>query len=164
MRRSFVIAYLVLALVGPATDGRADPPPPGTTEEAAAAKPGAAALGPGTIFLTRAAIRAGNDGLVYLSAGRQLTRLDQPVGTCRLKLRVPDGSIAAGTPLTVSSVSSATSPYDDRGISNVTWIFEPNDPAESLLCDTVGSDGPSQGDVEMELGAQIRIEATQTAE
>lgn len=164
MRRRFVIPCLVLALVGPATSGRADPPPPGTSEDGPVSKPGAAALGPGTIFLTRAAIRAGNDGLVYLSAGRLLTKLDQPVGTCRLKLRVPDGSIPAGTPLTVSSVSSATSPYDDRGISNVTWIFEPNDPAESLLCDTVGSDGPSQGDVETELGTQIRIEATQTAD
>ena len=89
-----------------------------------------------------------------------LSSLDQPVGSCRLKLREGSSEIPSGTALTVESVTSATSAYEDRGSTSVTWHFATTDPAESLLCDTVGSVGLSQGDVEMELRGSLRIEAT----
>lgn len=103
-------------------------------------------------------------GEVFLSQGQVVPTLAEPVGSCRLKLRVSGGEIPKGTPLAVESVSSATSPYEDRGISSVTWHFAKDDPAESLLCDTVGSSGPSQGDVEMEVKGILRIEAAAIAE
>jgi hypothetical protein len=46
----------------------------------------------------------------------------------------------------------------------VTWHFAKDDLAESLLCDTVGSNGPSQGDVELEVKGILRIESTVRAE
>lgn len=152
---SGIAASLVLA----AGAAGADPPAPGSLEAAREGRPGAAALGAGTIFLTRVAIRAPESGLVYLSGGQALASLDEPVGSCRLRLRVAGGQIPAGTPLTADAVDSATSPYEDRGISSVTWRFGASDPAESLLCDTVGRDGPTQGDVEAELRGLLRIEA-----
>jgi len=138
----------------------ADPPGPGDAPGGGAAgRPGAAALGRGTIFLTLAAIRAPASGTVFFSGGQMLPSLEQPVGSCRLKLRVSGGEIPSGTPLSVDSVTSATSAYEDRGISSVTWHFGKDDPAESLLCDTVGNVGLSQGDVEMEVRGMLKIEA-----
>ncbi len=137
----------------------ADPLPPGAAEAEFAGKPGAAALGAGTIFLTQAAIRAPESGVVFLSGGQALASLDEPVGSCRLRLRVAGAEIPRGTPLTVETVDSARSAYDDRGISSVTWRFAEGDPAELLLCDTVGSGGPTQGDVEAEVRGLLKIEA-----
>ncbi len=87
--------------------------------------------------------------------------LDQPVGSCRLRVRVPGARIGVGTPLTVESVTSATSPYAERGISSVTWRFAEGDPAESLFCDDVGAGGPSQGDVEAAIKGVLRLEPAQ---
>jgi len=159
MHSSLLRALVMLVLVGASLDrALADPPPPGSAESEAPARPGAAAFGTGTIFMTRAAIRAPESARVFLSQGKQLAKLDEPVGSCRLQVRVPGTQIPSGTPLTVVSVSATTSPYEDRGISSVRWIFEASDPAESLLCDTVGSNGPSQGDVEAELQGILAIE------
>ena len=155
---------LILGLLLAAAPGaHADLPPPGTAEAEAQGKPGAAALTAGTIFLSKAALQSGDDGLVYLSQGQQSRTLSQPVGSCRLKLRVPGGAIPAGTPLTVLSVDGVSSQYEDRGISSVRWVFDPNDPAESLLCDTVGSEGPSQGDVESEMRGLLKVESVHPA-
>ena len=156
----FAVAMLALSVGGASL---ADPPPPGEDVDPPA-KPGAAALGAGTIFLSKVALRAGDDGTVYLSQGQQSKTLDQPVGSCRLKLRVPGGVLPAGTPLNAISVDGVTSGYEDRGISSVRWLFDPNDPAESLLCDTVGSNGPSQGDVEDEVRGLLQVESSRRAE
>lgn len=158
LRRAFGGIVLMFA-VGSAT---ADPAPPGEDPAMPDSKPGAAVLGAGTIFLTRVAIQSSGAGVVYLSQGQQLPRLDQPVGSCRLQARTPGTAIPAGTPLTVATVASTTAPYTDRGISSVTWTFDPADPATSLVCDTVGSNGPSQGDVEMEIQGILKIEPTRT--
>lgn len=161
MRARGVLQVLLLVA---ASAAMADPPPPGAAEAAALGKPGAAALGAGTIFLSRVALQSGEDGLVYLSQGQQSRTLSQPVGSCRLKLRVPGAALPAGTPLTVLSVDGASSGYEDRGISSVRWLFDPNDPAESLLCDTVGDDGPSQGDVEFEIRGLLKLESIHPAD
>jgi hypothetical protein len=145
----------LLLVIGLAHAAAADPPEPGTSERPNAGRPGAAALGAGTIFMTL--VDVGGGGTVFLAQGKILPTLAEPVGSCRLKLR---GQIPKGTPLAVESVTSATSPYEDRGISSVTWHFAKDDPAESLFCDTVGSDGPSQGDVEVEVKGILKIEAT----
>lgn len=139
----------------------ADPQPPGVAQAQREGRPGASALGPGTIFLTRMALRAPESGTLYLSQGQALASLPEPVGSCRLRFRVPGGQIATGTPLTVEAVDSATSPYEDRGISSVTWRFAPGDPAESLFCDTVGRGGLAQGDVELEIQGILKLEAPQ---
>lgn len=158
MLSSLLRVLVMLALVGTSMDyALADPPPPGNAESQAPARPGAAALGKGTIFMTRVAIHAHESARVFLSQGKQLAKLAEPVGSCRLQVRAPGTQISSGTPLTVVSVSATTSPYEDRGISSVTWIFEASDPAESLLCDTVGSNGPSQGDVETEVHGILAI-------
>lgn len=153
------IAVALVTLLSAAAP--ADPPTAGMPEREAAARPGAAALGPGTIFLTRSEIRLPETGIVFLSDGKLLPALAEPVGSCRLRGRTPGGRIASGTPLTVASVTSTTSPYEDRGISSVSWRFVADDPAESLLCDTVGNAGPSQGDVEAEVRDVLQIEAAQ---
>lgn len=161
MSARILLAVLCLAS---APVAQADPPLPGEGETDPIGKPGAAALGDGTIFLSKVALRAGEDGTVYLSQGQQSRSLDQPVGSCRLKLRVPGATLPAGTPLTVLSVDGVSSGDTDRGISSVRWVFGPDDPAESMLCDTVGSDGPSQGDVEDELRGLVKIESAQPVE
>jgi len=152
-----VLAAAAVVFVSPV--GRADPQPAAAAAAEQEGKPGAAALGPGTIFLTRIALRAPETGTIYLSQGQALPSLPEPVGSCRLRLRVPGGQIAAGTPLTVERVDSATSAYEDRGISSVTWRFAAGDPAESLYCDTVGRSGPSAGDIELELQGILKVEA-----
>lgn len=160
----FARSLLGLGIVGSLSfqglPAAADPPGPGDAPAAGAeGRPGAAALGRGTVFLTSKAIVAPASGTVFLSGGKSLPSLDQPVGSCRLTLREAGGEIGSGTALTVESVSSSTSAYEDRGISSVTWRFAETDPAESLLCDTVGNAGLSQGDVEMELRGALKIEA-----
>lgn len=159
MQRALV-SLLILVQSLAASLAFADPPGPGDgVPGASASRPGAAALGAGTIFLTRTAIRAPESGTVFLSGGQLLPSLDQPVGSCRLKLRVASGQVPSGTPLTVESVASTTSPYEERGISSVTWRFGKDDPAESLLCDVVGNAGPAQYEVEAEVRGVLQIEA-----
>jgi hypothetical protein len=139
----------------------ADPPGPGDVpDHPGASRPGAAALGEGTIFLTRTALEAPASGVLFISDGHALAKLEQPVGSCRLKVRVAGGKIASGTPLTVETVASSTSPYEDRGISTVTWHFAKQDPAESLFCDTVGNVGLAQGDVEAEVRGVLHVESS----
>lgn len=156
---SSLAGVLAVAVAVAAAESQADPQPPTTAAAEREGKPGAAALGPGTIFLTRIPLQAPEAGTLYLSQGQALPSLLEPVGSCRLRFRVPGGKIAAGTPLTVEGVESATSPYEDRGISSVTWRFAAGDPAESLLCDTVGRNGPNAGDVELEMQGVLKIEA-----
>lgn len=146
------------AVLATAMVANADPPPPGQEGVDPTVKPGATALGAGTIFLTKTALVSGDDGLVYLSQGQQSKSLDQPVGSCRLKLRNPGTSLPAGSPLNVLSVDGVSSALAGRGISSVRWLFDPNDPAESLLCDTVGAGGPSQEEVEFEVKGLLQIE------
>ncbi len=162
MLRGPLRAATLALVIGFGHAAAADPPEPGTTGAANAGRPGAAALGAGTLFMTLVSVKA-PAGEAFLSQGQLVPTLAEPVGSCRLKLRVP-GEIPKGTPLAVESVSSTTSPYEDRGISSVTWHFAKDDPAESLLCDTVGSSGPSQGDVEMEVKGILRIEAAAIAD
>jgi hypothetical protein len=155
---------LSLALLQPILGVRAlaDPAPPGEERATGAAlRPGATALGAGTIFLTRVAIDAPASGTAFISSGQLLPSLDEPVGSCRLKLRVAGAKLPTGTPLTVVSVTSTTAPSEDRGISSVTWRFGPEDPAESLLCDTVGNLGLTQGDVEAELKGVLQVEGSE---
>jgi len=96
--------------------------------------------------------------------GQALQTLPQPVGSCRLRVRVPGSVLAAGTPLTVEEVASQTSPYANRGISSVTWTFAESDPAESMVCDDVGNEGLGEGDIRYNTDGVLRIEPARLAD
>lgn len=128
------------------------------TAAPAASRGDVPAFRPGTTFVVERSVQAPAHGPLYLSMGDVSETLAQPVGSCRLHFSRGGVELAPGTRLRVASASAARSPHADRGISTLELRFRPGDGARSLVCDTVGRDGPSLGEVVVETRGVFRIE------
>ena len=104
-------------------------------------------LGPGTTFTSLVPVAAPAGRTLYLSEGDALPQLREPVGSCRLHFKPGIRELEPGQTFHVRSVSTSTSPHQDHGISTVHWGFAAADPVDTMVCDTVGSPGPSEYDV-----------------
>lgn len=113
----------------------------------------------GTTFVVERTLVAPASGPLYLSMGDVSETLQQPIGSCRLHFSRGGIELAPGTRLRVASGRSDRSSHSDRGVSTLELRFRPGDGARSLVCDTVGNDGPTLGEVVLETRGVFHIES-----